>query len=230
MIGLNVNKPQFGPQFGNTALAKDAVQIAFKTPATSKVLKAFDFHNLGDTSLRQVQFIYGAVIASRIASSRSVNEAIETVTRDPLAWVSWFYAMPILQRQFLKYVAPKNLRDGLIAVKPKPVGTGPMSWLKKLNYMNPLMRYDIPTRGQIIDRKAQFLDKLVRQGSGEATEAYAKASKYFDGVLKWRNFSTGLAMGLTILILGVGIKYINIAVTRARMGATQQAPGQSSSG
>lgn len=222
MIG-SVNQTRFG----NGVLAKDAAEMVFKTPAASRVLKTLDYQQLGDTALRQVQLIYGVCIASRIASSRSKNEVIETVTRDPLAWLSWFYAMPMLQRVFLKYApGAAKYRDGLIAIKPQPTATGAFGWLKKLNYMNPLMRYDIPTRGQILDRKAQYLDKLVKAGVEETSEAYGKASKYFDGVLKWRNFSTGLAMGLTIMILGVGIKYINIAVTKARMGAgnNQQPP------
>ena len=190
----------------------------------SRTLKTFDYHQFADTSLRQVQFIYAAVIASRVmaAAARSKNEVVETVTRDPLAWLSWFYAMPMLQRVFLKHAAPEKYRDGLIAVKPKPVGEGLMAGLKKANYaLNPLMKYDIATRGQIQDRKAQFLNKLLQKGEQEGSEAFVKASKYFDGVLKWRNYATGLGMGLTILLLGVGIKYVNIAVTKAQMAKDQ---------
>ncbi len=192
-------------------------------PKPSRMIRTFDFQDFAKATMSQIKLIYGMIIGSRVVagSTRSKNEVREVLYRDPLGYAFWFFATPMIQRWFMKGVTPQKYKEAVFFEKPKPDGL-----LRRLNWrLNPLVRYDIPTSKQVMDRQRQATE-LIQTRLGQATEPKAKAQlqkalsnvdQYYKGVLKYRNLATGVGMAITIALLGVGINLLNIHLTNKRI-------------
>ena len=209
------------PKFSGTA-AQTAVNTF--VPKAGRALKALDFAELGATTVNQIKVIYGMVILSRLAaaSTRSKNEVRELATLGIPGYLTWLFGTPMLQRVYLRYVAPKEFRDALI--QPLAAPAKDANILAKLKYKLPLYRYEIPTSQQIKDRAAQALAKLEKAGHGPETELYTKTAAWFkNGPLKYRYFATGLGWVTTIALLGIGLPLLNIMITRKNVAQAKAA-------
>lgn len=137
----------------------------------------FDFVEVGKSSIRHNQVVYGICIVSRLiaAASRSWNEVREHAIRDLMGWTFWFYATPMLHRFLLKGFAPKDVKDLVIHTRPQPDASGVMGKLKLLNwYVNPLARWEIPTTVQLEQRLSQSLTMLGKNYETPEVEALLK--------------------------------------------------------
>lgn len=227
------------PRFGSAAgvafemAGKMASEIAGKTGAealgkagmknfkVNGLMRFLDFEELAFATINQIKVIYGLCIMSRIlaASTRSKNEVREVATRDSMGYTFWFFATPMIQRLFLRFLSPKDLRPGLIVEKAKPEATGGlMNTLKRISWeISPLARWEIPSAHQVKDRMAHALQALEKQGVSHTDEAFIKMEKHFKNLIKWRSLATGLGWGITIALLGVGINLYNIYMTRRNL-------------
>ncbi len=228
------------PKFGGAAsmafdmVGKAASEMAGKAGAealgkasmanfkVSGLMRFLDFQELASATINQIKVIYGLCIMSRIlaASTRSKNEVREVATRDSMGFTFWFFATPMIQRLFLRFLSPKDLRPGLIVEKAKPAATGGglMNTLKRLSWeISPLARWEIPSAHQVKDRMAHALQALEKQGISHSDEAFIKMEKHFKNLIKWRSLATGLGWAITIALLGVGINLYNIYMTRRNL-------------
>lgn len=216
--GMNpVNMPRFASQprpvpFGSTVVA---------TRQAGKFLQRMDFEALAQSTIPQIQVVYGLCILSRIAAAaqRSKNEVRETLTRDSLGYIFWFYATPIVQKLFLKFVPPAHYSRILVQKKTEaPQGNGFLNRMKQINFkLNPLSRWELPSSTQLENRMEQALHYLEEQGVATTSPLYKNKEKVFKQLIKWRRLSTFSGIAMTIALLGIGINLINIAITKKRV-------------
>jgi hypothetical protein len=179
---------------------------------------ALDFEDMAASSFRHSQFIYTACILSRMiaARDRSWNEVREHGVRDILGWTFWFYAIPMVHRLFLAGFAPEDVKPVLLKANERPSGEaakGIMGWLRKANWtINPLARWSVPSGNQIKERGKQLIHKLIEIGA-ESHEIQA-AEKLLEKQSRWRSYASAMGLGIAFALLGIGINWLNIQITR----------------
>jgi hypothetical protein len=195
-------------------------------------LAEFDFVDVGKSTMRHNQIIYGACIISRMlaASTRSFNEVREHAFRDVSGWLFWFYATPMILRLFLASVAPKDIKPLVLRVNPRPNGNGLLGILKRVNYaLNPLAWWSVPTTPQIRERLDQMLATAAEAAGGRESEAFKKVESYlnplFHRAKTYRNLGSGLSIILAIALLGLGIPALNVMMTRRNVAAGRTGTG-----
>jgi hypothetical protein len=202
-----------------------------KSPQFAGVFSEFDFIDIGKSTMRHNQLIYGVCIVSRLlaASKRSWNEVREHAFRDLFGWAFWFYATPMILRGFLKALAPKDVQDVVIRRIPKPEQGG---MLKKLNWwINPLVNTEIATTEQIKERLSQAIHQLKETAvkSPELAGKAATAEKALEALMGkarvWRNGASGFSIVLAIALLGISIPLFNIMMTKRNVEAGHSGNG-----
>lgn len=220
-------RPAVTPKFGNAAAV--VAKAGMDNFRVNGLMRFLDFQELAAATINQIKVIYGLCILSRIAAAatRSKNEVREVATRDSMGYAFWFFATPMIQRLFLRFCSPEDLRPGLIVEKAKPeAAPGIMNKLKRLSWqISPLSRWEIPSAHQVKDRMAHALQALEKQGISHSDEAYVKMQKHFKSLVKWRSLATGLGWGITIALLGVGINLYNIYMTKRNLQRGLQSSG-----
>lgn len=209
-----------GPLIRFSGVATEMVgKRALEIRVPSKLTKAIDFQNFGQTVVNQVKIIYGAIILSRIlaASKRSKNEVRETIVRDGSGFAFYLFTVPMLERLLLKAI-DSDYKLGLIQKRPQPQGSGITGSLSKLNYaLNPIYRWDIRSSRQIRDQLDQVLHRLEKSGHGPESAAYRNTLNEFNKLVIKVNTVKGVGVLMTIAMLGVVLPLINIAVTRKKI-------------
>ncbi len=203
-----------------------------RTPQAGTFLKLFDYERLPHSAVNQIKLIYGLVIISRIraALSRgSWNEAREHATRDIMGWTFWFYAMPAVQRMFVKALVgmPKEYREALLH---HPDGVKPTTGaLKKLGWhLKSLFNSEMPSAIQIEARCEQALnliDTQAKTGRWKQTAvdgAKKQVNDYFHKLKNYRNFASFTGLVGAIALLGFGVVLFNIYMTRKNLSASQK--------
>ncbi len=197
-------------------------------PRVNKFLKHFDFRDLGVSHVNQIQIVYAACILWRLVAAnerrkasptQSWNEIRESLLRDSIGYAFWFFGVPLLQRLYLAFI-PKDIKPMLMKAKPVPQEQLQTKWgrFKNLTRLwNPLSAYDIPTSEQVKDMKTQALEMLRKADIPASTEAFQKVEAQFKRVLQHRNLATGVGLTSTILLLGIGINYLNFYLTQKNM-------------
>lgn len=188
-----------------------------------KLLRHFDYREFGVSHVNQIQIIYASCILWRLLAanerrkaspSKSWNEIRESALRDSIGYAFWFFGTPLLQRAYLKLATRHNpdMEKALIQRNPAiDKGTGHFSFLQKLN---PITSLNIPTSEQVKDQMEQALHDLKKSGTKITDAAYLNREKYYKELLKHRNLATAVGLGSTILLLGIGINFLNFYMTR----------------
>ena len=201
-----------------------------------RLLQHFDYREFGVSHVNQIQIIYASCILWRLLAAnerrkaspnKSWNEIRESALRDSIGYAFWFFGTPLLQRAYLKLATRNNpdLEKALIQRNPNiDKGTGRFNFLNKLN---PLTSLNIPTSEQVKDQMAQALHDLKKSGVDVKDAAYQNREKYYKELMKHRNLATAVGLGSTILLLGIGINFINFYMTSknvARRNAAKHKP------
>jgi hypothetical protein len=222
---------QTGFQQSNLAGLKQQAGFGGQSPKFAGVFSEFDFIDIGKSTMRHNQLIYGVCIVSRLlaASKRSWNEVREHAFRDIFGWTFWFYATPMILRGFLKALAPKDVQDVVIRSVPEPA---PGNFLKKLNWMiNPLANTEIATTEQIKERLSQAIHQIKETAvkSPELANKAATAEKALESLMTkariWRNGASGFSIVLATVLLGISIPMFNILMTKRNVKAGQTGNG-----
>jgi hypothetical protein len=206
-----------------------------KPTISSGLLRELDFSELAQSHITQIQLVYASCIASRIGAAyyrsehsptKSRNEIRESILRDGTGYLFWFFATPIVQRLFLRAVTPQPYKDALLHLNPSPEARGIWGILKKANWMfNPIARYTIPSSRQVGNHKAQALHDLVEAGIEMGSDAYKKTENYYKTLTKYRNFATAVGLGMTILLIGIGINLLNFYLTNQNVAKQRRMMG-----
>lgn len=224
----NAAKPQASPQFGGIA-----------TNAQSwgeRALKHFDYREMGVSHVNQIQIIYASCILWRLLAAnerrkaspnKSWNEIRESALRDSVGYAFWFFGTPLLQRAYLQMATRHNpdLKKALIQRNP---GANDFTTLKgMLKAINPLTSLNIPTSEQVRDQMQQAIHDLKQAGIAPTDKAFLKTEQYYKELMKHRNLATAVGLGSTILLLGLGINFLNFYLTQKnveRRKAAQHKP------
>jgi hypothetical protein len=75
-----------------------------------------------------------------------------------------------------------------------------------------LLNWDIPTSQQVHEQMLHTLSEMK-----EGTKAHKATQEFYERLLSYRNTATGLGMLTTITLLGIGINFLNIHITRRNM-------------
>ncbi len=220
---------------GTQAQASPRFGAGFSPNQVAGLAKRLDFKEIGQSSLEQLQLIYGVCILWRWGAAwyrgqrtptKSNNEIRETVLRDSLGFSFWFFATPILQRLFLKRLAPKDVSKSLLEKTANPDKSGVRGFFRNLNHQwNPLSRYAIPSSRQVNDGKIHALrDLLKTDGITTASPQYKALGAHYDKLIKYRNLATATGLGATILLIGIGINLFNVYLTRKNSPANRLQP------
>jgi hypothetical protein len=121
----------------------------------------------------------------------------------------WFFATPALQRGFLGATTSPEIKNALIQ-RNQEKG----HFLRKFN---PLYNWDIPSSEQVKDQAEQALAALRKQGITHTDDAYKTTEAFYGQLTKARNLATGVGLITTIMLLGIGINFLNIHLTRKNM-------------
>lgn len=225
------NSFQKGFQPSNLTDLKHQAGFGGQSPKFAGAFSEFDFIDIGKSTMRHNQLIYGVCIGSRLlaASKRSWNEVREHAFRDLFGWGFWFYATPMILRGFLKTLAPKDVQDVVIRSVPKPTQGG---FFKKLNWwLNPLVNTEIATTEQIKERLSQAIHQIKETAvkSPELASKAATAEKAVEALMGkariWRNGASGFSIVLATLLLGISIPMFNILMTKRNVQAGQTGNG-----
>ncbi len=208
-------------------------------PQANAFLRNFDFEQVGKSTVRQNMLMYSLVIASRLMAAAkrgheagSYNEVREHALRDILGWTFWFFAAGQVQRLFLRFF-PAKYRDVVVQTPYQMDKTAQGFWPRLRERLrwetNFLVRGKIPSAEQLEQRMGQFRKEL-RASAGdlgkEAVEAAERdAAKYFKRLSKLRNLASFTGISMAIALLGIGIPWINILVTRKNVAERQKQNG-----
>lgn len=218
-------------RFGGTA--------ASVVPEANAFLRTFDFEQVGKSTVRQNMLMYSLVIASRLIAAAkrgheagSYNEVREHALRDILGWTFWFFAAGQVQRLFLRFF-PAKYRDVVVQNPYRMDKTAQGVWPRLKERFkwefNFLVRGKIPTAEQLEQRMEQFGKELKKSAEGlgkDAVEAAEKdAAKYFRRISKLRNLASFTGISMAIALLGIGIPWLNILVTRKNVAERQKQSG-----
>lgn len=191
-----------------------------------KLLNYMDFKELNNSHVNQIQIVYLACIAWRLVAAnerrkasdtKSWNEIRESALRDTVGFAFWFFATPLIQRGYLKWVGWKHpqLKAALIQKVALPDDPkAKKSFLQSLKAMNPLTSLKIPSSDQVNDWMEQAKLGLEQQGVKPSDLGYVQTEKFYKQLLMHRNIATAWGLGATIALLGVGINFLNIYMTR----------------
>jgi hypothetical protein len=183
-----------------------------------KALNYVDFRELGSPHLDQIKIIYTCCILWRLVAAnerrkatptKSWNEIRESMFRDFVGFMFWFFGTPTLQRAFLGLTTSPEIRTSLIQHNQEKGSP--------LRKFNPLYNWDIPTSEQVKEQMEQALAALEKKGCSRTEPAYQATEKFYGQLTKARNLATGVGMLTTIALLGVGINLLNIHLTRKDM-------------
>lgn len=204
------------PRFGHAAPTPSHRPTV---PAISKVLRYFDFRDLGFSHVGQIQLVYAGCILWRLVAanerrkaspSKSWNEIRESALRDSVGYAFWFFGTPTLQRLYLKLFPSKELENALI----QPTRNNESGLWATLKKWNPISGYAIPTSEQVRDMKAQALARLAKAKLENGSSDFQRVEKYYKQLLHHRNLATGVGLLSTIGLLGLGINYFNFYLTQ----------------
>lgn len=187
-----------------------------------RLLNQVDFKEMGAPNLNQIKIIYTCCILWRLIAanerrkaspSKSWNEIRESMLRDFVGFMFWFFATPMLQRGYLGATTSPEIRNALIQ-RNQDKG----HFLRKFN---PLYNWDIPSSEQVRDQAEQALAALRKQGIQHTDDAYKTTEAFYGQLTKARNLATGVGLVTTILLLGIGINLFNIHLTRKNVARRQ---------
>lgn len=188
-----------------------------------KYLGAFDYFNVGESSLRQNQLIYTLVIISRIAagyvrgmkSGGDTHEAREHAMRDVAGWLIWYYAMGIFERAFISSRYPKQL-NALVGKRSAKATEAEAA--TKPSLFARIFGGETASIQQIANRKQHALDAINRQkkslGKKEFAKAKAEIEHYYGKLSNSRLTTAFTGLMMTIGLLGIGINLLNIYLTK----------------
>lgn len=193
-------------------------------PQVSRLLKHFDFAEIGNSHVKQIQLVYAACILWRLVAAnerrkasptQSYNEIRESALRDSVGYAFWFFGTPLLQRAYLKLI-PEDYSKALIKKNPQDqAAKGILQRAKSaLKQWNPITGYAIPSSEQIKDLRTQALQSLDNQNIKSGDAAFKQMEAFYDKLVMHRNMATGIGLLSTILLLGIGINYLNFYLTQ----------------
>jgi len=188
-----------------------------------RLLRHFDFREAGVSHVNQIQIIYASCILWRLIAanerrkaspSKSWNEIRESALRDSLGYAFWFFGTPLLQRAYLQMATRNNpdLRKALIQRNPDAKDFSTLKGILKA--INPLTSLNIPTSEQVKDQMEQALHDLRQTGARSTDKEFLTTEQYYKELMKHRNLATGLGLFSTILLLGIGINFLNFYLTQ----------------
>ncbi len=223
-VALRQEPPRFGGMAGNAHSFGE------------RMLRHFDFREAGVSHVNQIQIIYASCILWRLIAAnerrkaspnKSWNEIRESALRDSLGYAFWFFGTPLLQRAYLQMATRNNpaLRKALIQRNPDARDFSTLKGMLKA--INPLTSLNIPTSEQVKDQMEQALHDLRQTGARPTDKAFLTTEQYYKELMKHRNLATGLGLGCTILLLGIGINFLNFYLTQKnveRRNAAQHKP------
>lgn len=216
---LPVGKQPLMTRFGSNA----GQTQASVPPQVSRLLKHFDFTDIGNSHVKQIQLVYAACILWRLAAAnerrkasptQSYNEIRESLLRDSVGYAFWFFGTPTLQRLYLGCI-PDRYKDSLIQKTPTEK-TANGFWQKTkttLKKWNPITGYAIPSSEQVKDLRTQALQALHKQDIKTSSETYKQVEHFYNKLVMHRNMATGVGLVSTILLLGIGINFLNFYLT-----------------
>jgi len=193
------------------------------------LLKKWDFENLGTSTVGQSKFIYTWIILSRWWKARTWNELRENMRRDALGWYFWFMGSPLMQIGLATLVVPQisPAAKHFILSKIPTHNENPFQQLTKA-IINPYNVWHIASDKQIAQRKEQILSAMKAQGKNQV--AMNSVKKLFETTRMLRTtFMSTFGIAFSTAMIGIGIMFINIALTRKdvrknRLGYTQPPP------
>lgn len=178
---------------------------------------------MGVSHVNQIQIIYASCILWRLVAAnerrkaspnKSWNEIRESALRDSVGYAFWFFGTPLLQRAYLQMATQHNpdLKKALIQRNP---GANDFTTIKgMLKAINPLTSLNIPTSEQVKDQMQQALHDLKQAGNKPTDKAYLTTEQFYKELMKHRNLATAVGLGSTILLLGLGINFLNFYLTQ----------------
>lgn len=207
-------------QFG----AAQGKPLAQTLPSISRMLKHFDFTDIGNSHVKQIQLVYASCILWRLVAAnerrkasptQSYNEIRESILRDSVGYAFWFFGTPMLQRLYLASI-PQEYGKALIMKNPadsKAKGIWQQA-KAKVKAWNPISGYAVPSSEQVKDLRTQALQSLKGTGIQSSKEAYQRVEGFYNKLVLHRNMATGIGLVSTILLLGIGINYLNFYLTQ----------------
>ncbi len=190
--------------------ANQAVKFGSMTGMALDVLG--DFTKLGTTAVKHNQFIYAAVILSRILFARSPNERWENARRDALGWFFWFMGNAIVKNVLTKVVATAKPELGEFLISNKDLNTqGPLK--KAVSFLFAPDKFMGLNGDKQIEEIGQSLIKTAT--SPQEIETITKLVRHSKNVV---GLIALFGLIASILLLGVVINLINIAMTKADLG------------
>jgi hypothetical protein len=177
------------------------------------LLAMFDLANHQAAAITQNRLIYGTAIVGRDKAefNRSKIAGLEAVQRDVAGFLGFNFAGSLIRRLYLRFVAPPDIRSGLIQVKAKP-----KNGLKQFMWrFEPISRYDIINTSQLRERKQLTLQSLART-FGTESKAYQRTEALFEKMIKHHSTASFSALVTSILFLSVGIQLMNMYLTYVR--------------
>lgn len=201
--------------------------LAQTPPAISRMLKHFDFTDIGNSHVKQIQLVYAGCILWRIVAAnerrkasptQSYNEIRESILRDSVGYAFWFFGTPMLQRLYLASI-PQEYGKALMMKNPADSKAKGL-WQQaktKIKAWNPISGYAVPSSQQVKDLRTQALQSLKGTGIQSSEEAYQRVEHFYNKLVLHRNMATGIGLISTILLLGIGINYLNFYLTQKNM-------------
>ncbi|MEB3206845.1 MAG: hypothetical protein VKK59_05815 [Vampirovibrionales bacterium] len=177
------------------------------------LLAIFDLANHQAAAITQNRLIYGTAIVGRDKAefNRSKIAGLEAVQRDAAGFLGFNFAGSLIRRLYLRFVAPPDIRSGLIQVKAKPEnGFKQFMWR-----FEPISRYDIINTSQLRERKQLTLQSLA-SAFGTESKAYQRTAALFEKMIKHHSAASFTALVTSILFLSVGIQLMNMYLTYIR--------------
>jgi len=186
----------------------------------------FDFNKPGIAMVKQNMLIYSIVICSRVAAayqrglaSGSFEEVREHAVRDSLGLTFWFFAGTFMQRVALRLI-PKQYRDALVfnpymeSKTTQRLATKTDGWSKFQNKLRQELSFLF--KGEVVSAKqAQQRGELIFKHFAESgIKTPKKLERYLRNLRNISNFIWLFGLLITIGLLGIGINFINIAITR----------------
>jgi len=200
-------------------------------PTIGRLARFLDVDQLVNTTLNHAKLNYGIVILSRVPASisRSVktgswNEPREHITRDLPGWLSWFFVTPFAHRLLMHFAMPKDIRKHVL---DHPQGLAkPASgfWEKTKWHLQTVLLGNLPSRQQLDDRRRQAvaLLKANKDKLNITAEQLKQTETMFERIVRWRSYATFAGILMTSLVLGVGVMYLNIMLTRRKVAKLQR--------
>lgn len=193
-----------------------------------------DFSELGKSAVRHNQIIYAAVIASRIIFARSNNERMENARRDIPGWYFWFMGSPLMQAGIVRMCMPKAYQQLILTpTQEKATFLRKMLWL----FVNPKRIWHIASDKQIYQRKEQIISDIINTAQKvkgklpkSAINEINRINKMFTKTMQLRGLVSFIGFMFTVLTLGVGINFINMAFTRKNINKEKYQHNQMASG